>query len=421
MQKIAKSRGGECLSSHKSISLKTSLRYKCGSGHVWQTRVDNTLQGKWCPYCSIHYAEEKCRFVLESLTGMPFPKSRPSILQGLELDGYNSELRFAFEYHGRQHYEYVSFYNADLLSFQKQQQRDQVKIDLCNHYNILLFEIPHWESKTDKRLMSFVLRYMYDNKIHLKNNTVVFEDYYKNCLPLRKMQQIAKQRGGKCVSDYYYGSSVHLQWECANKHKWYAIPSSIKQGSWCPRCGYASVLRKKFTIDDMRAIAAKKQGECLSKKYKGCHTPVLWQCKYQYKWLARPSNIMRGQWCPKCSIEKSRRARMKYSIEDMYVMAKQKGGKCLSAEYQGCLERLGWKCGICKHEWEATPSSVRAGNWCAKCTNKKRAKSKIDYDHEKIIKLYREGKNFSEISRDIGCNKSTVRLVCRKNENVRRI
>jgi hypothetical protein len=56
----------------------------------------------------------------------------------------------------------------------------------------------------------------------------------------------------------------------------------------------------------------------------------------------------------------------KYNIEDMYVIAKSRGGRCLSKEYKGSLTKLIW---VCKnnHKWNAIPGSIIRGHWCPIC------------------------------------------------------
>ncbi|PKM92484.1 MAG: hypothetical protein CVU81_00175, partial [Euryarchaeota archaeon HGW-Euryarchaeota-1] len=42
--------------------------------------------------------------------------------------------------------------------------------------------------------------------------------------------------GGKCLSTKYINANTKLKWQCKEGHRWEAIPSSIKKGSWCPVC-----------------------------------------------------------------------------------------------------------------------------------------------------------------------------------------
>lgn len=58
----------------------------------------------------------------------------------------------------------------------------------------------------------------------------------KHKLGIEKMQEIAKSRGGKCISPSYTHGRVKLEWECGNGHRWKVAGDNVKQGSWCPIC-----------------------------------------------------------------------------------------------------------------------------------------------------------------------------------------
>jgi hypothetical protein len=55
------------------------------------------------------------------------------------------------------------------------------------------------------------------------------------------MHQIAQERGGSCLSDKYVNNNTKLNWQCAEGHEWSAVPSSIKNGTWCRKCSRAKV------------------------------------------------------------------------------------------------------------------------------------------------------------------------------------
>lgn len=163
MLRLARGRSGECLSTiyvnnytvgsaNVEISDFQHLRWRCSEGHEWHATLANVKDGRtWCPECSTFYKTESeiqapkgpsgrrpCR-CFENLTRKKTPKARPAFLHGLELDGYCEELGVAFEYNGRQHYEFVPFFHRNgPEDLEAQQWRDYETEILCQEEGIAL-------------------------------------------------------------------------------------------------------------------------------------------------------------------------------------------------------------------------------------------------------------------------------------------
>lgn len=79
------------------------------------------------------------------MTEKNFKQCKPDFLKGMELDGYNDELKIGLEYNGEQHYHYNPFFHKrNEENFIKQQQRDKLKKELCKQNNIYLIVVPYW-------------------------------------------------------------------------------------------------------------------------------------------------------------------------------------------------------------------------------------------------------------------------------------
>lgn len=94
--------------------------------------------------------EPEVRKIFEKLFNAPFPKKRPKFLKNpktgrsLELDGYNAELKIAFEYNGAQHAQKHPFYHKDEKDYEEGLERDMLKRSRCKEQKIILVSIPHW-------------------------------------------------------------------------------------------------------------------------------------------------------------------------------------------------------------------------------------------------------------------------------------
>jgi len=121
---------------------------------------------------------------------------------------------------------------------------------------------------------------------------------------LKVVQAIAKERGGKCLAEDWKGDGRKILWECSEGHKWLTTPNSIKSGRWCQRCAGLA----KGTIEEMREIAKSRGGKCLSKRYINQSVKLKWECAQGHRWKARPGNIKNANsWCPVCRYDKQRK------------------------------------------------------------------------------------------------------------------
>ena len=74
-------------------------------------------------------------------------KIRPKFLynhatkSNMELDGYNDELKLAFEYNGWFHYEENNWMSRTL---EEVREKDEMKEGCCEYEGITLITIPHW-------------------------------------------------------------------------------------------------------------------------------------------------------------------------------------------------------------------------------------------------------------------------------------
>jgi hypothetical protein len=80
-------------------------------------------------------------FVLENIR--PKFLKNPKTKRNLELDCYDPFRKVAVEYDGIQHYTYPNPFHRTRRDFDKQQERDKLKDNLCRKNNIQLIRIPY--------------------------------------------------------------------------------------------------------------------------------------------------------------------------------------------------------------------------------------------------------------------------------------
>lgn len=254
-------------------------------------------------------------------------------------------------------------------------------------------------------------------------------NFNRQKLSIEDLQELAKKHNGKCLSTKYYNILTKYEWECERGHHWMALASHVKyHDTWCPYCaGKApiSLLRAKElaekkdgeclstyiedrkdillwkcreghlfkrsyqdvvggrwcyicskyvnSIEKMQELAKQHNGKCLSDTFVNMQSPLLWQCEKGHIWETLPYYIKNKKtWCPKCT---KRGKKLKYTLEDMQKIAREKEGECLSKEVVKVTMKSTWKCKY-GHVWQASLASIKSGTWCPECwKNRKEIKN----------------------------------------------
>ena len=67
MRQFAKEQNGECLSA-KYENVRSRLKWRCSSGHIWETTPNSIIYGKtWCPKCPKKVRRPKHQFGIEDI------------------------------------------------------------------------------------------------------------------------------------------------------------------------------------------------------------------------------------------------------------------------------------------------------------------------------------------------------------------
>lgn len=379
MRKIAEERGGKCLSK-RYVNSNSNLFWECKFGHRWNARGNHIKRGGWCRECSTGLGERICRIFFEQIFQERFPRVFPEWLitedgNRMEIDGYCKELNIAFEHQGTHHYAINNLYMKTKKALIKRKLLDKLKKALCESNGIVLIQIPEIPTKIKPDdIKRIIKRKSESNKFELPNNYDDIKIDYNEAYitphlitKLEQMHQIAKRRGGKCLSERYTNKSTKLLWECKKGHRWKAIPHNVIRKSWCPKCSAKKrTAKRKLSIDEFHQIAISRGGKLMSRKYINIDTKLEWECDKGHKWWATPYSVKKGNWCKKCA------GKEKLTIEYMREIAKKRGGKCLSENYINNRTKLKWECKY-GHKWEAVPDTIKnRGSWCPICRKNKK-------------------------------------------------
>jgi hypothetical protein len=173
MQRLAKERGGELLST-EYINVAQNLRWKCAKGHEWEATGNMVRNASsWCPHCA-----------------------------GVARKSIDDAQRYAAERGGQ------------CLSEHYVNGRTKLRWRCAKGHE--------WEAAP---------------ATVTSRGTWCPVCAGKARLTIPEMQRLAAERGGTCLSTRYVNLATKLRWRCAKGHVWAATPNNIKHGaSWCPKC-----------------------------------------------------------------------------------------------------------------------------------------------------------------------------------------
>ena len=183
-------------------------------------------------------------------------------------------------------------------------------------------------------------------------------------IPLQRLQDHAKARGGRCLSKSKHNrSQAKVLWQCKLGHTWEATPNMVlNHGTWCPKCSRKGRTYKRRSLKDLQEHAASLGGRCRATTYEGMRVPVFWQCYKGHTWRASPNKVLNSKtWCPECA------GNALLDLRRLQEHALHRGGECLATEYVNSRSKVTWKCEH-GHTWDAAPYSlVNKGSWCPHC------------------------------------------------------
>ncbi len=303
LKMIAEQKGGRCLEPTFKGS-KEPHKFECKEGHTWSANPYEVRKGAWCFKCYHKLRGINQRIKLEKLDALAESKGGKLITR----DKLGSKIKL------------------------------------------------EWQCSNGHRWMAIA-------------NSIQQGRWCPICRvwTLSDLKEIAQSRGGELLTRTFVNAAQYFEWKCKAGHTWRAVGHRIAAGAWCPTC--AGVIRP--TIDDMQILASGRNGTCLSTKYNGAVSKLRWKCEKNHEWLATPSSIKQGSWCPKCFRERLSSIKRIGPLQVLEKLADANGGSVLSKENLGSRVKHEWQCSK-GHRWKSKPTTIQQGHWCPKCSLKSR-------------------------------------------------
>lgn len=242
LQQVASQRGGKCLSA-TYINVMSDYLWECGTCRKqWKASLNNVKnQNSWCPHCKVSVREQVVRAAFqECLPGEEFATDRTTI--GMELDGYCSRYRIAFEHDGEQHRVRVPHFQRTEEAFLAQQMRDRRKDDLCEQAWITLIRVPDRGVLPLKNIRAYVRAQLAealdiapmtcDDKEFL-DRAAATAHYTRSYVP---EIQATIEKKGVLLSQICPTRDYIVTVRCQSGHEFTTNYDNLESGRWCPTC-----------------------------------------------------------------------------------------------------------------------------------------------------------------------------------------
>lgn len=179
MQRVARERGGECLSKRYERT-EATLIWRCREGHVWRASSSSIVAGSWCPRCNRGFGRSRRRLSIEIMQAMAV--ERGGVCLSSKYEGIYSVLRWRC---ARGH---------------------------------------EWATPANNvRRGGWCPRCA-----HLLHGT------------LDRIQAHAVGLGGRCMTRVWTNHAEPLTFECRSGHRFKLPANVLKSGLWCPDCHAAT-------------------------------------------------------------------------------------------------------------------------------------------------------------------------------------
>ncbi len=178
----------------------------------------------------------------------------------------------------------------------------------------------------------------------------------------------------------YKGTHTKIKYICKidDHGEQMAIPSSLKRGQGCPRCGRESMARKnRSSIHSFKKIVEEIHPNITvptNQEYKNSQSKIRYVCEKHGEKMATPASLKSGQGCLDCGYERlanQKRSNI-HSVKKMIERIHPNITVPTNQKYKNNMTKIKYICKINDHgEQIGLPASLKSGKGCPQCSHEK--------------------------------------------------
>lgn len=243
LRRLARQRGGECLSNRYANAI-SPLQWRCGLGHKWQATLASVVRrNTWCPVCAgnrklnLRDLQRIARERGGKCLSRKYVNGRTPLTWECK---YGHRWKAAAEQvKGSSHkkgtwcpkcYDQRRIFRP-LGTIQEMRRLAIMRCGRCMS--------PCYTGSRTKLLWGCRSGHQwYAVPGNIKRGNWCPTCARNQRLKLSDYRALAAAHGGRCLSTQYRNNDTNLKLRCAKGHEWFATGTSIRRGSWCARCAH---------------------------------------------------------------------------------------------------------------------------------------------------------------------------------------
>lgn len=159
---------------------------------------------------------------------------------------------------------------------------------------------------------------------------------------------------------------------------------------------------RKYKHEEIKSFFSEKNMQLLSKEYKDNQQKLRCKClECGYIGTKTLGNLLMGGGCLFC------KGTIKYTYKQAKSFFSEKNMVLLSKRYEGCNQKLKYKCLICSYVGEKRLSNLLKGEGCPSCVGV------LKYTYEKVRDIFAK-KNLKLLTKKYKNNKQKLKYKCLK-------
>lgn len=201
-------------------------------------------------------------------------------------------------------------------------------------------------------------------------------------------------------------------------HEWMANAAHLMYDRGCPVCGRRNAgLSRAVTREEFeKRLSLVNKDIVIIGGYKNTRTRVECEClKDGKRWFAFPSNLLKGEGCPKCGVEIRAEKRRRTQDEFESILYKLNPSIQVLGKYIDSQTKISVKCMVDEHEWDALPNNLLKGEGCPKCYERRKPEITLMSNEEFLSRLKNESPHIKPLEAYRGMNKRILCL-CMKHD-----